>query len=64
MSPRGGHVTLGGVEVTTEVIVVLLLLGSIGGFYYGRMWSEDVRAERAMAKTWAERKDYRKKPGK
>jgi hypothetical protein len=41
-----------------------LLLGSIGGFYYGRMWSEDVRAEHAMAKNWAERKDYRKKSGK
>ena len=61
MSLEGGHITLGAVEVTTGVIVLILLLGSIGGFYFGRMWSEDVRAEHSMAKTWRERKDYRKK---
>ncbi|HET9258401.1 MAG TPA: hypothetical protein VFO16_24830 [Pseudonocardiaceae bacterium] len=47
--------------MTTQVIVVILLLGGVGGWYYGRMWSEDVRAEKAMRKTWEERKDYRKK---
>ena len=46
------------------MVMVMLLLGGGGGWYFGRMWSEDLRAERSMAKTWAERKDYRKKPKK
>jgi hypothetical protein len=56
---EGGHITRGGAEVTTNSILVLLLMGGIGGWYYGRMCAEDRRSEFDMEKNWNARKDYR-----
>lgn len=46
--------------MTTNVILVLLLLGGVGGWYFGRSWAEDARAEYDMEKLWKARQNYRK----
>ena len=52
-----------GVVVTAQVILVLLALGGVGGWYLGRSWAEDARAEYDMQKIWKARHNYRKKSG-
>lgn len=37
-----------------------LLLGGAAGFAAGRIWAENARARHDMAKTWRERRNYRK----
>lgn len=46
--------------MTTNVLLVLLLLGGLGGWYFGRSWAEDARAEYDMEKLWKARQNYRK----
>jgi hypothetical protein len=59
MSPRGGHITQEGVQVTTTALLILLFLGGVGGFYVGRWWAEDTRAEFDMDRIWERRRNYR-----
>lgn len=51
-----------GVEVTTETILVILALGGAGGWYLGRSWAEDNRAEYDMERIWKQRQNYRLPP--
>jgi hypothetical protein len=60
MSPGGGHITQGGGKVTTNTILILLALGGVGGWFFGRSWAEDARAEYDMKKLWNARQNYRK----
>lgn len=46
--------------MTTNAILVLLLMGGAGGWYFGRSWAEDTRAKYDMKKTWNARQNYRK----
>ncbi|MGH3767666.1 MAG: hypothetical protein ACRETH_12865 [Steroidobacteraceae bacterium] len=45
--------------MTTNVILVLLAMGGVGGWYYGRMCAEDRRSEHDQEKNWNARKEYR-----
>lgn len=43
------------------VMIGWLIIGGIGGFYIGRRYAEDSRAEHDMKRTWEGRKAYREK---
>ncbi len=38
-----------------------LVIGGLAGIGVGRVWAENARARHDLAKTWAERKNYRKR---
>jgi hypothetical protein len=48
--------------MTTNTILVLLALGGAGGWFFGRSWAEDRRAEYDMKRLWNQRQNYRLPP--
>lgn len=58
---EGGHITRGGVEVTTDTVLAMLVLGGFGGWFVGRWRAENARARFDQRKTWNGRKNYRKR---
>lgn len=45
--------------MNTATILVSMGIGSIGGFFVGRVWAEIARARHDMHRVWEGRKAYR-----
>lgn len=48
--------------MTTETVLTILVLGGAGGWFFGRWWAEDARAEDDMERIWRMRHNYRLPP--
>ncbi len=47
--------------MTTEALLTILALGGVGGWFVGRWWAEDTRAQYDQRLIWERRHNYRKK---